>query len=46
MNKQHHAGLIVQSPSLERVITLLDDYANRFKDDFYANLPAPDKPTA
>jgi biotin carboxylase len=46
LNKRHHAGLIVQSPSLERVIALLDDYANRFKDDFYANMPAPDKPTS
>jgi biotin carboxylase len=46
LNKHHHAGLIVQSPQLERIITLLDDYANRFQNDFYANMPAPDKPTA
>lgn len=46
LNKHHHAGLIVKSSSQEKVIALLDDYANRFKDDFYANMPAPEKPTA
>ena len=46
LNKHHHAGLIVKSSSQEKVKSLLDDYANRFKDDFYANMPAPDKPSA
>jgi len=46
LNKSHHAGLIVQSSKLERVIALLDDYANRFRNDFYAAMPAPEKPTA
>ena len=46
MQKQNHAGLIVASPSAERVERLLEGYMARFYDDFYASMPAPDKPTA
>ena len=44
--KSHHIGLIVQSSNRERVLQLLDDYANRIGNDFHASAPAPDKPTA
>ena len=38
--KPNHAGLIVRSPSLARVDQLLASYAERFKADFVASLPA------
>ena len=43
MKKKHHAGLIVRSPELERVETLLGEYMHRFREDFHASLPAPDR---
>jgi biotin carboxylase len=46
MQKEYHAGLIVASPAHERVKALLDSYAERFYQDFYATAPLPDKPTA
>jgi len=36
MKKRHHAGLIVKSSNYERVVELLDSYANRFQNDFHA----------
>ena len=45
MSQDHHAGLIVKSPDLERVRHLLDDYTRRFRDDFYAYAPPKDKPS-
>ena len=44
IRKPHHAGLIVRSPSAERVAALLDDYVARFTRDFLATLPALDRP--
>lgn len=44
MNKKHHVGLIVQSDRKERVLDLLDQYAERIHQDFHASAPAPDKP--
>jgi D-ala D-ala ligase C-terminus len=44
--KEHHIGLIVQSPKRERVLALLDDYAARVARDYHASAPAPDKPTS
>lgn len=46
LDKDHHAGLIVRSGDLPRVIDLLHDYTLRFRDDFHASLPAAAKPTA
>jgi biotin carboxylase len=43
MAKRHHAGLIVASPSPERVRELLESYMHRFREDFYASLPAADR---
>jgi Biotin carboxylase len=45
-DKDYHIGLIVRSPKRERVIELLDDYAQRVQRDYHASAPAPDKPTA
>ncbi|RME58409.1 MAG: ATP-grasp domain-containing protein [Caldilineae bacterium] len=44
LHKEHHAGLIVASPSLERVVELLAAYEARFREDFLAVLPPSDKP--
>jgi hypothetical protein len=46
LKKHHHAGLLVQSPSADRVESLLEDYGPRFLEDFCASQPVPDKPTA
>jgi biotin carboxylase len=46
LNRHHHAGLIVCANSAERVEMLVDEYSNRFLEEFCATLPAPDKPTA
>jgi biotin carboxylase len=46
LHKHHHAGLILRSESAERVESLIDDYTNRFVEQFLAIEPVPDKPTA
>jgi biotin carboxylase len=46
LKRHHHAGLIVRSPSAERVKALLEEYAARFAEQFLAVQPVPDKPTA
>ena len=38
--KRHHAGLIVASPRAARVAELLGSYMRRFREDFYAAMPA------
>ena len=44
VKKAKHAGLIVASADETRVRALLDDYAARFQQDFYASAPAPERP--
>lgn len=44
MNKEHHIGLIVQSPDPGRVRWLLDDYAGRVARDYHASAPAQERP--
>jgi hypothetical protein len=44
IRRAHHAGLIVASPRPERVATLLDDYVERFRMDFHASAPPPERP--
>jgi biotin carboxylase len=46
MRKRHHAGLILASHSSDRLDALLTQYMVRYQEDFYASMPAPDKPTA
>jgi biotin carboxylase len=46
VNKYHHAGFILQSPSADRVQHLLDSYSHRFIHDFLATQPVPDKPSS
>ncbi|MFZ3214681.1 MAG: ATP-grasp domain-containing protein [Candidatus Acidiferrales bacterium] len=44
--KKHHAGFVLRAPTPERVAALLDSYAARFRDDFLATAPVPDKPAS
>ncbi|MCB0565779.1 MAG: ATPase, partial [Phaeodactylibacter sp.] len=44
LNKDYHIGMIVRSDSRERVLELLDQYAERIHRDFHASAPAPKKP--
>ena len=44
LKKKNHAGLIVKSPRLERVEQLLKSYADRFRQEFVATLPAAQTP--
>jgi biotin carboxylase len=46
LQKHHHAGLIVKSPDYERIEAVLESYTRRFRDDFLATMPAPDRPVA
>jgi biotin carboxylase len=46
LNRHHHAGLIVCANSAERVETLVQEYSDRFLEEFCAIEPPPDKPTA
>ena len=44
--RHHHAGFVLSAPQPERIGELLDSYSGRFREDFYATQPVPDKPTA
>ena len=44
MDKKHHVGFIVRSPSVEKVSELLDQYAARVRVDFYSSEPRQEKP--
>ena len=44
--KHHHAGFVLRSSKPERITQLLDSYSTRFREDFYATEPVPDKPTS
>ena len=44
--KHHHAGFVLRSAKADRIEELLESYATRFREDFYAMQPVPDKPSA
>jgi len=46
LKKHHHAGLLVESGSADRVEALLEEYGARFLDEFCASQPVPEKPSA
>jgi biotin carboxylase len=46
LTKTQHAGLIVASPDAERVQALVDNYTQRFGEDFLAVAPPKDSPHA
>jgi hypothetical protein len=39
IHKTHHAGFVLAAPDHDRVVSLLDSYAQRFQTDFHAALP-------
>ena len=43
-DKKHHVGLIVKSTDPARVQHLITNYAQRFRQDFFASQPPLDKP--
>jgi biotin carboxylase len=46
LDRHHHAGLIVRANTAARVESLVQEYSDRFLEEFCAIEPAPDKPTA
>lgn len=44
-DKEHHVGLIVKSPDPKRVEELMWNYAQRFRQDFFAFEPPREKPS-
>jgi hypothetical protein len=46
IDKKYHAGFVVKSPDPKRVQALLDSYSERFRRDFFATAPVPEKPTS
>lgn len=42
LHKQHHVGMIIQSPSYERVQSLISQYATRIAQDFSTSAPPLD----
>ena len=45
MSERHHVGMVVKSDNAERVIQLLDEYAEVVQRDYHASAPMGDKPT-
>jgi biotin carboxylase len=45
LEQDHHAGLLLKSPSAARIRELLSTYERRFTEDFYAYEPPRDKPS-
>jgi biotin carboxylase len=46
LDRHHHAGIILQAASADRIEELVTTYSDRFLNDFCAFEPPPDKPTA
>jgi biotin carboxylase len=44
--KHHHAGFVLRAAKEQRIVELLDSYAARFRDDFFATQPVPERPTS
>jgi hypothetical protein len=45
LNLKNHVGFVLRSPSQERIEALIKSYLPRVESDFFASLPAPQKPT-
>ena len=45
LNKKFHAGLIVSSNKRNRIEELLDNYTERFYEDFFTSAPMKEKPS-
>ena len=45
LKKEYHAGLIIKSPSRDRIVKLLDEYTQRFYNDFFATAKMGERPS-
>lgn len=45
MEDEYHVGCVVRSKNRDRVLELLDSYAELIRTDYHASAPSPDKPT-
>ncbi len=45
MEEEYHVGCVVRSKSRERVLELLDSYAERIRNDYHASAPASERST-
>jgi biotin carboxylase len=45
LKKEYHAGLIIKSPSKDRIAKLLDEYTQRFYNDFFATAKMGERPS-
>ncbi|GLU53137.1 ATP-grasp domain-containing protein [Dyadobacter frigoris] len=45
MDEEYHVGLVVRSKQRDKVIELLDKYAEIIQNDYHASAPAPDRPS-
>jgi len=46
MEKKHHVGLILRSTDPARIEQLTHDYAQRFRQDFFASQPPRERPSS
>lgn len=46
LRKDHHIGMILQSDKRERILELLDQYAERIRQDFHASAPPKEHATS
>lgn len=46
LHRPYHAGVLLRSPSADRIRSLTESYAERFLEDFCAIVPPPDRPTS
>lgn len=46
VHRRYHVGVIVNSPSYERVEELQDQYLHIIMNEYHASMPAPEKPTS
>jgi hypothetical protein len=44
IDKEYHIGFIVKTDNRERIMELLDNYAQRIHQDFHASAPIPENP--
>lgn len=45
LKKEYHAGLIIKSPRRDRITELLDEYTQRFYNDFFATAKMGERPS-
>ncbi|MCF2517867.1 acetyl-CoA carboxylase biotin carboxylase subunit family protein [Dyadobacter sp. CY351] len=45
MNEPYHVGLVVRAKTRDKVIELLDKYADIIQQDYHASLPVPERPS-